>query len=77
MPRRTASKVKPLPSGECGCETPQLQVDIGIGVADVEPCEALTPLCALFVAQCRLCGGTYIKPWRRIIPGARTEGKRP
>lgn len=57
---------KPTPDVDCGCDSPRLWVDTGVGGADAEPCEELTPSSALFLASCLDCGGTYRKPWRRV-----------
>lgn len=54
------------PGARCGCETPRLTVSTDAGTFDAEPCDALTPLCALYVAACLNCGGTYPGPWRRV-----------
>ncbi|WP_446423307.1 competence protein CoiA family protein [Kitasatospora purpeofusca] len=64
-PCRTAEAV-PEPKPACGCEKPHLFTRIDGYEQPAEPSTSFTPTSALFQAHCRLCGGTYERPWRRI-----------
>ncbi|UQW99129.1 competence protein CoiA family protein [Streptomyces sp. RerS4] len=52
----------------CACETPDLVAKIEGREFPARPSDTLGAAAALYLAQCRICGGAYRLPWRRILP---------
>ncbi|MGW2082719.1 competence protein CoiA family protein [Streptomyces sp. NPDC001939] len=61
----TTGPVRAWGSRSCGCATPRLVARIHNAEYPAEPSEQMAPAAALFRAECRICGGTYQRPWRR------------
>lgn len=67
VPSRRSARAEPERLPACGCEHPQLFLRIDGRDHPAEPTDSFSPASALFQAQCRACGGSYERPWRRII----------
>ncbi|MBD3575263.1 competence protein CoiA [Streptomyces sp. KD18] len=68
-PRRIVSNAH-----TCICTAPQLVARIRNAEYPAEPSDQMDPAATLFRCRCRVCGGTYEKPWRRTgsTPAHRT-----
>lgn len=58
----------------CTCEAPELVAKIEGREFPAEPSDSFGPAAALYLAQCRICGGAYKLPWRRSLPAGEMDG---
>ncbi|MFD6799387.1 hypothetical protein [Streptomyces cyaneofuscatus] len=52
----------------CACPTPELVAKIEGREYSARPSDSFGAAAALYLAHCKVCGGAYKLPWRRVVP---------